>query len=125
MFTKIKNVFQVLWQRERRLVFWLLVASLIIVIFMMIFYATSARADSFDICVAECISDVMQVEDCIWDEKAYWDISKSSEFQLRRSCQELIRNERDYCTGGCAKKATNSLLEYYDKEVKNFPDVNL
>lgn len=97
--------------------------SLIIVIFMVI-YASSCQADSFDKCVTECIFDVIQIEDCIWDEKQYWDSIQSSGYQIKKSCQELIRNERDYCIGDCAREANNSLLQYYDKEVKNFPDVN-
>ncbi len=97
-------------------------ASLIIVIFM-IFYASTAKADSYNKCIAECIVDTTYLQDCILDEKQFWDSGNASTYRIKRSCRDLIRNEREYCYEECTHQ-TNWLLKYYDNEVKNFSETN-
>jgi len=67
----------------------------------------------------------MDVNQCVEDEKDYWDTTQSHE-QIRRACMDLIRNERLYCESECYKEdiLMQRTLNFYDREVKNFPEVN-
>jgi len=85
-------------------------------------HVTCADAESFQLCIAKCDTDVMYIDDCIEDERKYWQ-PLPSEHMLRRSCMDLIRNERLNCHTDCEKNLPqqNTSIAYFDKEVRNFP----
>lgn len=119
----LKYIFSFLWN-EARIVLYLLLASLAIVIFMIIFVTTSDAA-SFKLCTARCAADVMDIEQCIEDEREHWD-AHVSDRSLKHSCQDLIRNERLNCYADCEKQRfqNQSAINFYDTNVKNFPIIN-
>ena len=98
--------------------------SICIILFSFIFFIPSLQAESFDTCVARCKGDVLYMSDCMDDEQEYWDIDLSKK-HLRRVCLDLIRNERLYCIGECAKKEAKKnspAVNFYDKHVRHFPE---
>ena len=119
----VKTILNYLWNEERR-VFYLFVASLAIVIFIIIF-ATTSHAESFKVCTARCKADVMDIEQCIKDERHHWD-AHVSDLSLKHSCLDLIRNERLNCYANCEKERfqNQSAINFYDTNVKNFPYIN-
>ena len=99
---------------------------LITILITTIFWGcTSSGQTTFDICTAECKTDVMYIDECIEDERKFWN-PKVSDINLKHACMDLIRNKRLECYSDCEKEFVkyNHAVEYYDKEVKNFPITN-
>jgi hypothetical protein len=84
-----------------------------------------ANISEVEICILKCKYDTMDINQCIEDKENYWDTTQSYN-QIRRACIDLIRNERLYCESGCYKKDVllHRTLNFYDTQVKNFPEVN-
>ena len=123
MLDKIKYVIGDLWY-EQRSTFWLLLLSFILVIFIIIFVlTTTANAESFDTCIAKCKTDVMYIDECIKDERRFWEPTVS-DINLKHSCLDLIRNERFACRSICEKNEAQKsyAVDYYDKNVRHFPE---
>ena len=123
MVNKIKYVFKVLWY-EQRSTFWLLFASFILVVFIVVFVlADVAKAESFETCIAKCKTDVMYIDECIKDERRFWE-SNTSDINLKHACLDLIRNERFACRSICEKNEAQKpyAVNYYDKNVRHFPE---
>jgi hypothetical protein len=99
---------------------------LVIFLLFLFYMIKSADAMVFGQCVSECQSDVMYISDCMDDEQGYWDLYISSR-DLRRSCIDLIRNERIQCYSMCAKKEAEAnsaafIYEFYEAEIQSFPN---
>jgi len=109
---------------KNKLIFWFIVEALIIVTILI--WVTTSNAETFGTCVAKCKFDVMYIDDCIEEERAYWETDVSEKI-LRNSCIDLIRNERLDCYSECAKQEVaiyNSAIDYWEMDVKNFPNIN-
>jgi hypothetical protein len=120
---RMKIILNYLWN-EARGVLYLLLASLAIVIFMIIF-ATTSHAESFEVCTARCKADVMDINQCIEDERQHWD-THVSKLALKNACMDLIRNEKLNCHSDCEKERyqNEAAMHFYDINVKNFPYIN-
>ena len=109
-----------------------IISLLSIFIFLFISSFTLSHADdkSYSNCVAECKEDIMDLEKCIKEEKDYWDSQQTSYGDLRISCKQLIQNEKLNCKIDClveeikSKNPSNRAVEFYEKNVKNFPNTN-
>jgi hypothetical protein len=70
------------------------------ILFFLILIPINAKADSIDTCIQNCLSDVISVESCTKEEKNYWDTQKNFNNYVK-SCEQLIKNEREYCVQDC------------------------
>ena len=63
----------------------------------------------------------MSIDECMQDEKIHWEARPSTNF--KRSCMDLIRNERFECRGLCEKNRAekNRAAQYFDRDVRHFP----
>ena len=122
MLKKICYVFKFIWNDES-LKYYLFISAIIII--CTILYVSFSHAETFDTCVVECKTDVMYISECIEDERNYW-YSNKSDSTHRRTCIDLIRNEREDCYSLCAKEEVkiNYPVDFYDIHVKNFPNTN-
>jgi hypothetical protein len=110
----------------------IIIIGLVMCIICLAGFIATAHADdkSYSRCVAECQTDVMNLEQCIKDEKDYWDSKQTSYGALRLSCKQLIQNEKLDCKIDCVveeikkEKPSQRAVEFWDKNVKNFPDTN-
>jgi hypothetical protein len=124
MLVLIKYIFKYL-RKDQPITFWLLVASFIIVVFMVVFVlcTTDASAETFNTCIAKCKMDVMYIDECVEDERSYWE-TNTPDINLKHACMDLIRNERLNCRSICEYDLASKYSyapEYYDTHVKGFP----
>lgn len=104
---------------------WLLFASFLIVVFVL--STIDASAETFNACIAKCKSDVIYIDECIEDERAYWEPS-TPDINFKHACIDLIRNERLNCRSQCEKDLASKYSyapEYYDTHVKGFPTTSI
>jgi len=101
----------------------------ILSLYYAIFITTSARADDKEylICVHTCYLDLPKLEPCIEQEKKYWEPINVSDKQFEKTCKRIISGEKIECQVNCVVeqiKFVDRAVEYYNKEVKNFPNSN-
>jgi hypothetical protein len=92
--------------KNSNLINWILIVILTLVIIILISYDAHS-AESVEMCKQRCKSDVMQVEDCIADEKEFWETENTSDWIIMISCKDLIRNEKLQCIKDCEVKGKN------------------
>ena len=97
----------------------LIIAGLFIVI-------TSAHASDqeYQVCVNNCYLDLPNINECVADEKQYWDTGNTTEKQIRNNCKHLIKSEKVDCRINCVVsqiKFVDKAEKFYDTDVKNFP----
>ncbi len=82
--------------------------GLLIITFLIWIFAfiRISNADAeYDTCIARCKADVMQVHECIADERQYWENGQHiPEKLLAQDCSDKIRNERQMCYAECGKE---------------------
>ena len=102
-----------------------------ILLFIFIITRNGFGADqSYQLCVAECQADVMDLNQCMKDEQEHWS-GDIPDKELRRSCKQLILNEKIDCKINCAVKEISiedvklkRATTFWDKHVRNFPESN-
>lgn len=75
-------------------------------------------------CVNRCYLDLPKVEECISDEKQYWDTSNITDLQIKKDCQHMIKSKKVDCHINCVVKEIrfeDEATKFYDTDVKNFP----
>ena len=106
---------------------------IIIVIFsifaIIVGYITAAYAGEQDYktCVSQCYLDLPNIEECITDEKLYWNTENTTDLQIKRNCRDMISYEKIDCRINCATagiEIEDVAVKYYDTDVKNFPLTN-
>ena len=110
-----------------RFIFWILLTLFAIVVFIII-YTQSCNAETysqeFGMCVSRCKASAINLDECIKDEKKYWD-TNHSDVNFKYACMDLIRNEKLSCYSDCVKSEEQRNKEesvtYYEHEVQEFP----
>ena len=92
-------------------------------------FIKTAYGSDYANCVAECKADVMDPNQCV--KKEYWDSENTSQWQIKLSCEDLIRNEKLDCQIDCMIEEVkienakwNRSVKFWDKNVRSFPDTN-
>jgi hypothetical protein len=105
--------------------------GLIIFFALLISWVLSSKAYASDyeygVCVDNCYLDLPSIEECIVDEKHHWDITNTTDKQMRKDCQSLIDSEKVDCQINCVVaqiKFVDKAEKFYDTDVKNFPLTN-
>jgi hypothetical protein len=85
---------------------------------------TSASAATLDTCITRCKADVLDLDQCIHDEKNHWDARPSTNF--KHACMDLIRNQKLNCEMDCDRDhlSRNAAVNYYESDVRHFPLTN-
>lgn len=81
----------------------------------------------YQICVNRCYLDLPKIEECISDEREYWEMNNTTDLQIKKDCQHMIKNKKVDCQINCvvAKiRFADEATVYYDTDVKNFPLTN-
>lgn len=96
----------------------------VIFIVLLVLTTTGVSAESFPTCIARCKADVMNIDECMQDEKIHWEANTSTNF--KHACRDIIRNERFECRGLCEKNRAeqNRAAQYFDSDVRHFPLTN-
>lgn len=84
--------------------FKIVLCVLTFLIWVIAFIRIGNADESYQQCIQRCKADVMQIEECIEDERNHWtNAHLVSKRILRQTCRDLIRNERQYCYDECDK----------------------
>jgi hypothetical protein len=67
-------------------------------------FVNLAKADQVSICIKECKADVMDLQQCIQDEKNYWRYDEISDSYFKVVCRDLIKHERLKCYSECKEE---------------------
>ena len=89
--------------------------------------AAHGSDQDYQICVNTCLLDLPSIEECMVDERSFWNTENTSDLQIKRSCKDLIRYEKIDCQINCATagiEIEDVAVKYYDTDVKNFPLTN-
>lgn len=109
----------------RRLLLIISIIGVLSLIFVMLYISTAHASDEdYQICVSRCYLDLPKIEECVEDEKTYWDSENTSVLQVKRTCKEMINYKKIDCRINCATagiKIEDAAVKYYDTNVKNFP----
>jgi hypothetical protein len=89
--------------------------------------AAYASDQDYEICLNRCYLDLPDLKECISDEKENWEVNNISDSVVKRTCKDMIRNEKIDCQVKCIAagiRFVDEAIVYYDTDVKNFPLIN-
>lgn len=77
-----------------------------IIILTLILLSLSVPVMSANKCIQECKADVMDIQQCIEEEKSFWEAKDLPDWHFKIVCKDLIRQEKLNCYAECRKEKT-------------------